>query len=53
MVLTCDIDTLIISIFDNIVYNQEIRHFVPLWPYISKVIYFWSSWLLIYLRGIS
>ena len=38
MVLTFDIDTLLISIFDNIVSNQEIRHFVPLWPYISKVL---------------
>ena len=46
MVLTFDIDTLLISIFDNIVSNQEIRHFVPLWPYISKVLLFWSSWLL-------
>ena len=53
MVLTFDIDTLLISIFDNIVSNQEIRHFVPLWPYISKVLHFWSSWLLTYLRGIS
>ena len=35
MVLTFDIDTLLISIFDNIVSNQEIRHFLPLWPYIS------------------
>ena len=53
MVLTFDIDMLLISIFDNIVSNQEIRHFVPLWPYISKVLHFWSSWLLTYLRGIS
>ena len=53
MVLTFDIDTLLISIFDNIVSNQEIPHFVPLWPYISKVLHFWSSWLLTYLRGIS
>ena len=53
MVLTFDIDTLLISIFNNIVSNQEIRHFVPLWPYISKVLHFWSSWLLTYLRGIS
>ena len=30
MVLTFNIDTLLISIFDNIVFNQEIRHFVPL-----------------------
>ena len=37
MVLTFDIDTLLISIFDNIVSNHETRHFVPLWPYISKV----------------
>ena len=36
MVLTFDIDTLLISIFDNIVSNQEIRHFVPLWPYIFQ-----------------
>ena len=43
MVLTFDIDMLLISIFDNIVSNQEIRHFVPLWPYISKVLHFWSS----------
>ena len=53
MVLTYDIETLLISIFDNIVSNQEIHHFVPLWPYISKVLHFWSSWLLTYLRGIS
>ena len=53
MILTFDIDTLLISIFDNIVSNQEIRHFVPLWPYIFKVFHFWSSWLLTYLRGIS
>ena len=53
MVLTFDIDTLLISIFGNIVSNQEICHFVPLWPYISKVLHFWSSWLLTYLRGIS
>ena len=53
MVLTFDIDTLLTSIFDNIVSNQEIRHFVPLWPYISKVLHFWSSWLLTYLKGIS
>ena len=51
MVFNFDIDTLLISIFDNIVSNQEIRHFVPLWPYISKVLHFWSSWLLTYLRG--
>ena len=53
MVLTFDIDTLLISIFDNIFSNQEICHFVPLWPYISKKLYFWSSWLLTYLRVIS
>ena len=50
MVLTFDIDTLLISIFDNIVSNQEIHHFGSLWPYISKVLHFWSSWLLTYLR---
>ena len=40
MVLAFDIDTLLISIFDNIVSNQEICHFVLLWPYISKVLHF-------------
>ena len=40
MVLTFDIDRLLISIFDNIVSNQEIRHFVPLLPYISKLLHF-------------
>ena len=53
MILSFDIDMLLISIFDNTVSNQEICHFVPLWPYISKVLHFWSSWLLTYLRGIS
>ena len=36
MVLTFDIDTLLISIFDNIVSNQEIRHFVPCDPISPK-----------------
>ena len=44
---------LLISIFDNIASNQEIRHFVPLWPYTSKELHFWSLWLLNYLMGIS
>ena len=39
MVLTFDIDTLLISIFDNIVSNQEICHFVPT-LYLQSALFF-------------
>ena len=49
MVLTFDIDTLLISIFDNIVSNQEIRHLYHCDPISPKCFIFevhdrWLIW---------